>query len=61
MKGYLDNPEATASTITADGWLRTGDIGYYDANSRFYVVDRKKELIKVKGYQVIFSVPHVIH
>jgi len=52
MKGYLDNEEATKSTLTQDGWLHSGDIGYYDQSHRFYIVDRLKELIKVKGFQV---------
>jgi acyl-CoA synthetase (AMP-forming)/AMP-acid ligase II len=52
MRGYLGNPEATAETLTEDGWLRTGDIGRVDENGFFYVVDRLKELIKYKGYQV---------
>ena len=52
MKGYLNRPEATASMITSDGWLRTGDIGYADADGDFYIVDRVKELIKYKSYQV---------
>jgi acyl-CoA synthetase (AMP-forming)/AMP-acid ligase II len=52
MKGYLNNDEATAETLTEDGWLRTGDIGRVDENGFFYVVDRLKELIKYKGYQV---------
>jgi acyl-CoA synthetase (AMP-forming)/AMP-acid ligase II len=52
MRGYLGNPEATAETLTGDGWLRTGDIGRVDENGFFYVVDRLKELIKYKGYQV---------
>ena len=52
MKGYLNNPEATAATKDADGWVRTGDIGHYDEEGYFYIVDRLKELIKVKGLQV---------
>lgn len=52
MSGYLNRPDATVETLTPDGWLRTGDIGYADADGNFYVVDRLKELIKYKGYQV---------
>ena len=52
MKGYINRPDATAQTIDAEGWLHTGDIGYADADGHFYIVDRVKELIKYKGYQV---------
>ncbi|CAK8541138.1 unnamed protein product [Lathyrus sativus] len=51
MKGYVDDPVATAVTLV-DGWLRTGDICYFDNEGFVYVVDRLKELIKYKGYQV---------
>jgi len=52
--GYLDNPEATAKTINSDGWLHTGDIGHYDEDEHFFIVDRLKELIKYKGFQVLY-------
>ena len=52
MKGYLHNPEATRAMIDADGWLRTGDVGRADADGYLYVVDRLKELIKYKAFQV---------
>lgn len=52
MKGYWRNPKATAETLTSDGWLRTGDIAYYDDENKFFISGRLKELIKVKGLQV---------
>ncbi|CAK9172458.1 unnamed protein product [Ilex paraguariensis] len=52
MKGYLDDAEATARTIDVDGWLHTGDIGYVDDGEEIFIVDRMKELIKFKGFQV---------
>lgn len=52
MKGYLNNPTATAQILDKDGWLHTGDIGHADPEGDFYVVDRVKELIKYKAYQV---------
>ncbi|KAJ6627767.1 Luciferin 4-monooxygenase [Pseudolycoriella hygida] len=52
MAGYIDNKQATSAMIDDDGWLHTGDIGYYDKDFQFYIVDRIKELIKWKGFQV---------
>ncbi|MEU9405441.1 AMP-binding protein [Streptomyces sp. NPDC048281] len=52
MKGYLGRPDATADMIDTDGWLHTGDVGHVDADGWLFVVDRVKELIKYKGFQV---------
>ena len=52
MKGYLNNEKSTNETIKEGNWLHSGDIAYYDDSLRFYIVDRLKELIKVKGFQV---------
>jgi long-subunit acyl-CoA synthetase (AMP-forming) len=55
MKGYLGDEKATRETIDEDGWLHTGDVGYYDEDQQFYIVDRKKELIKYNAHQVSFN------
>ncbi|XP_019190672.1 PREDICTED: 4-coumarate--CoA ligase-like 6 [Ipomoea nil] len=52
MKGYLNNVEATKSTVDDDGWLHTGDIVYFDQNGYLYVLDRLKEIIKYNGFQI---------
>ena len=52
MKGYLGRPEETAQMITTDGWLRTGALGRIDVDGQLYVLDRIKELVKYKGFQV---------
>ncbi len=52
MKGYLNQEDATAATVDADGWLHTGDVGMVDEDGHLYITDRLKELIKYKGFQV---------
>jgi acyl-CoA synthetase (AMP-forming)/AMP-acid ligase II len=52
MQGYLNNDEATRNTVDEDGWLHTGDVGVVDEDGFFQIVDRLKELIKYKGFQV---------
>jgi long-chain acyl-CoA synthetase len=52
MRGYWQRPEETAKVMTADGWLQTGDIAKMDANGYFYIVDRKKDMILVSGFNV---------
>lgn len=52
FKGYWKKPEATQSTLTSDGYFKTGDVGYQDENDNFYITDRVKELIKFNGFQV---------
>ena len=52
MKGYLNNPDATAETLDADGWLHTGDVAVLDGEGHVSIVDRIKELIKYKAFQV---------
>jgi acyl-CoA synthetase (AMP-forming)/AMP-acid ligase II len=52
MAGYHDRPHSTASTLSQDGWLKTGDLAEVDADGWVFIRDRLKELIKVKGFQV---------
>ena len=52
LTGYLKNEKATSECLSEDGWFYSGDIGYYDDNHNFFIVDRLKELIKYKGFQV---------
>lgn len=47
-QGYLNNPDATKNAITEDGWFKTGDISIRDKDGYYYIVDRRKELIKYK-------------
>lgn len=56
MLGYHKNPQATKEVIDDDGYFHTGDIGYYDESGKFHIVDRLKELIKVRGFQVRYTV-----
>ncbi|XP_020093469.1 4-coumarate--CoA ligase-like 5 isoform X2 [Ananas comosus] len=52
MKGYICDEQATASTLDSEGWLKTGDLCYFDDDGFLFIVDRLKELIKYKAYQV---------
>jgi acyl-CoA synthetase (AMP-forming)/AMP-acid ligase II len=52
MLGYLNNPVATAAVLDSNGWLHTGDVGTVGPHGWFQIIDRVKELIKYKGFQV---------
>lgn len=53
--GYVDDPKANSEILVSGGWLRTGDVCYIDEQGFLFVVDRVKEMIKYKGYQVIIN------
>lgn len=55
VTGYVGDNEATVATFSSDGWLKTGDICYFDSEGFLFIVDRLKELIKYKAYQVMNS------
>ena len=52
MPGYYQNEEATKECFAEDSWFRTGDVVYFDESGDIFIVDRIKDMIKVKGYQV---------
>jgi long-chain acyl-CoA synthetase len=52
MKGYWQRPDETAKVFSADGWFRTGDMGFMDVQGRFKITDRKKDMIIVSGFKV---------
>lgn len=59
--GYVDDLKSTSEALGYDGWLRTGDLCYFDEDGYLFVVDRLKELIKYKGYQVLITfLPYLI-
>lgn len=53
ITGYVGDDKATSEALDSEGWLRTGDLCYFDSEGFLYIVDRLKELIKYKAYQVI--------
>ncbi|XP_024044973.1 4-coumarate--CoA ligase-like 9 isoform X2 [Citrus clementina] len=62
MKGYVGDDKATSETVHSEGWLKTGDLCYFDSNGFLFIVDRLKELIKYKAYQVPpVELEHLLH
>lgn len=53
FQGYYNDEKATSELIDSNGWLHTGDVGHFNEDGAFYIVDRIKELIKYKGFQVL--------
>ncbi|XP_061366121.1 4-coumarate--CoA ligase-like 9 [Gastrolobium bilobum] len=62
MKGYVGDDKATVETLDSEGWLKTGDLCYFDSDGFLFIVDRLKELIKYKAYQVPpAELEHILH
>jgi 4-coumarate--CoA ligase len=59
--GYLGDKDSTSSVLDCEGWLRTGDICYIDKDGFIFIIDRLKELIKYKGYQVLYGHKTIFH